>query len=187
MEKKRRDFLKLVTGAVTLTGGGFVTWSLIASLNPASDVLRPLDIDLSELKAGEENIVKLAGLPYVVRLHPADELSKLATVPAESLRDNLARNPNLSEGATATLRNRMIAFAPEFSIMIRLCLRESCPLLPDDGELLCPCCGTRFDMVGRVGKGIVSRNLPIPTYAKSGEAMLKLAIQQPPVHFGIAN
>jgi ubiquinol-cytochrome c reductase iron-sulfur subunit len=186
MEQKRRDFLKLATGALALTGGGFAIWPLIASLNPADEVPRPRKVDFSDLKAGEEKHIKIDDLLYVIRHHSADELAMLAKVPADTLRDKLARNPNLPSNTTATLSNRIIPFAPEFSIMLRLCLRESCLLMHQEDELYCPCCSTWLDIIGRVVKGPLAENLPIPTYTQSGEMQLSLAIEQHPVRFSIA-
>jgi hypothetical protein len=60
------------------------------------------------------------------------------------------------------------------------CTKEGCvPMLLQSDTLTenarqCPCCGTFYDAIGRVGKGIAKQNLYVPAYAQSGILTLRL-------------
>ena len=67
------DFLKLVTVATAAIGGAAFAWSLIDTMNPAADVIAagaPMDIDLSEIAAGQQVIVRWRGTAHPDRPSP---------------------------------------------------------------------------------------------------------------------
>jgi ubiquinol-cytochrome c reductase iron-sulfur subunit len=178
----RRDFLKVVTGAAIVTGAGAAAWPLIASLRPDDSVKNPLRFDLSEIGEGQFRIGALNNTLYIVRHLSQAEIAELAAVPLAALRDRMARNANRPVNATAEVENRVIDGAPSFVVIVGVCTRLECVLLLDEsGETArnpslgrCPCCGSSYDLLGRVQSGPATLNTAIPRIDMVGDVILSV-------------
>ena len=173
VDRNRRHFL---TVATAVTGGaGLVAAAIpfLASLKPsarAQALGAPVEVPIGTLEPGEMIRVMWRGkLVYIVR-RTQDMLARLDKT-AEYLRD-----PN-SEVATQQPEfavNEYRSLKPEYLVVEGSCTHLGCAPLPefqvgpaDDwyGGFFCPCHGSRFDLAGRVYKGVPApSNLRVPPY-----------------------
>jgi ubiquinol-cytochrome c reductase iron-sulfur subunit len=169
LQLSKRDMLFTVAVAVFGTGVTMVVWPLIDQMNPTADILaRSVMFELSDVAEGEQKIVSVFGMPVVVRHRSKIELSNLAEIDIAELRRNdpfrLKRVDTLDE-------SRGLRGNPAYIALSVLCTREGCVLVPggvnrqpSNGGWQCPCCGSKFDGMGRIFYGPAQRNLAIPRY-----------------------
>lgn len=96
-----------------------------------------------------------------------------------ALRDpDAAHRPLLAaaeSGATPSFsRNWHRSIRPELMVLTALCTREHCrvrrngPGWPEGEGFHCPCCGSRYDLAGRVLQGVAPHDLAVRPIAISG-------------------
>ena len=172
----RRDFLILVTGALTAVGVASALWPFIDSLEPAQDTLAagaPIDVDLSPVKPGQQITVVWRGRPIWVLHRTDDELKALQSqADTRLLRD--ANSANFQQPKYAQNWHRSIK--PEWLVLVGICTHLGCvpnfkpPESQDMGSgwlggYFCPCHGSKYDLAGRVFAGVPAPyNLPVPPY-----------------------
>lgn len=182
---KRRDFLYIATGAIAAVGGLAALWPFIDQMEPGADVLSagaPISIDLSSVQPGQQIVVVWRSRPiFIVRRTPAI----LEELKANSLLVQL-RDPNseeLQQPPYATNWSR--ALNPEYLIVVGVCTHLGCipTFTPDPGSLgptwpggyLCHCHGSKYDLAGRVFKGVPAPyNLPVPPYTFANATTLSI-------------
>ncbi len=177
-EPVRRDFLKLVTGAAAAIGVGAIVWPLIDSMEPSADVIAagsPIDVDLSKVEPGQQIIVLWRGRPIFVVNRPPAALKMLQT-PAVI---GLLSDPNSDvHQQPPYAQNYHRSIKPEYLVLVGICTHLGClpkyfpkpdPTTPAPdwpGGYLCPCHGSKYDLSGRVFKGVPAPyNLPVPPYS----------------------
>lgn len=175
MTRGRRKLL-VATGIVG--GAGLIASivPLIKSLFPSERTRvagAPVTIDLSEIMPGEQKTVKWRGKPVWVLKRTDDMLESLKEVRHE-LRDPDSRvesqQPVYAQNVTRSIE-------PEVFVCIGLCTHLGCvptfrpEVAPADlgrnwhGGYFCPCHGSRFDLAGRVYKGVPAPvNLVVPPH-----------------------
>ena len=132
----------------------------------------PVEVDISELKPGERMTVKWQGKPVWILRRASATLEHIDSLD-EKLRDpdsEVAQQPDYA-------RNEYRSIKPEYLVVIGLCTHLGCSpqYLPVDaptdfgpdwkGGFFCPCHGSRFDMAGRVFKGVPApANLVVPPH-----------------------
>jgi len=169
---------RLLTAATALTGGigvAFVATPFLASWKPsarAKALGAPIEIDVSKLEAGAMLKVEWRGKPvWVVRRTPA-MLKQLEQATPFLL------DPK-SEGSVQPdyAKNDARALKPEYLVVLGVCTHLGCSPLPKfeaadvtvsadwPGGFYCPCHGSKFDLAGRVFKGVPApSNLAVPPY-----------------------
>lgn len=173
VDRNRRHFL---TVATVVTGGAGIAMAaipFISSLKPsarAQALGAPVEVPIGSLEPGEMIRVMWRGrLVYVVRRDQA-MLSRLASV-TELLRDpnsdNVEQQPEFAV-------NEYRSIKPEFLVVEGSCTHLGCAPLAEFqvgpaedwfGGFFCPCHGSRFDLSGRVYKGVPApTNLRVPPY-----------------------
>jgi ubiquinol-cytochrome c reductase iron-sulfur subunit len=188
VQTRRRDVLKTTTCIVALVGAGVVTWPFVASLNPSSDIEQPQDFDLRSIKEGEIRYVKIDSSIFIIRHRSRLEAAATQGVPIDQFSDQLARNTNLPKTALASVENRSVSFSPAHVFMSVQCPHEGCILFQEpeqEWRWSCPCCGSRFDAIGRWIQGLTGENLPIPTYIEVRSMVLRPSVNQPLVDFDV--
>ncbi|MGB6976125.1 MAG: ubiquinol-cytochrome c reductase iron-sulfur subunit [Gammaproteobacteria bacterium] len=173
IDKKRREFLIKTT--VTMGGLGLIATTIpfIASMLPgvAEDVAAgPVKVDVSQMKPGDQKTVLWQGRPvWVVRRTP-QELASLSQDTA------LLRDPNSNtDQQPPYARNLYRSIKPEYLVLVGVCTHLGCiptyrpepnSVQPDwPGGFFCTCHGSKFDMAGRVFKGVPAPiNLLVPPY-----------------------
>jgi ubiquinol-cytochrome c reductase iron-sulfur subunit len=191
----RRDFLVLVAGGMAAVGAAAMLWPFIDSLNPAADTLAagaPIDVDISPLQPGQQITVLWQSKPVFIVNRTAAELGTLQD--PKLLAD--LRDPSsevLQQAPYAANWHRSIK--PEFLVLVGICTHLGCipkftpgavgALGPGwQGGYFCPCHGSRYDLAGRVFKGVPAPyNLPVPPYTFVTDTMLRIGESPPNVKF----
>lgn len=175
VDKSRRRFL---TAAATVVGGsGAVAAAIpfVATMTPSAKteaIGAPVEVDISALKPGERMIEKWRGKPVWI-LRRTEEM--LASIKAQ---DGEVSDPGSESSAQPEYaKNEFRARQDEFLVVIGICTHLGCSpnFVPDDAEnaptvdwqggFFCPCHGSRFDLAGRVFKGVPApTNLVVPPY-----------------------
>jgi ubiquinol-cytochrome c reductase iron-sulfur subunit len=177
---ERRDFLYFATAGTGAVAIGAAIWPLIDQMNPSAEVvaLSTIRVDISSLEEGNQLTVKWRGKPVFIRFRTPDEIEAAKAVTLEDLPDQIARNPNLKEGALATDDNRAVAGQEQFLVMIGVCTHLGCVPIGDGagdfGGWFCPCHGSHYDTAGRIRKGPAPENLHIPEMELSEDLVLKI-------------
>jgi ubiquinol-cytochrome c reductase iron-sulfur subunit len=179
MEEDRRHLLAIIIAL--LAGFGVATSAIpfLASLQPTAETLAqattPVEVDLSHLAPGESMVVAWENKPIWIIRRTQTMLDNLPNI------HPLLRDPDsLTEQQPAYARNEYRSLNPEYLILIGLCTHLGCsPLFkPKLGELnlklpgglYCPCHGSKFDLAGRVMKGVPApTNLKVPPYRFTNE------------------
>lgn len=173
VDRTRRHFLTVLT-AVT-GGAGIVAAGIpfLASLRPSARALAlgaPVEVPVGSLEPGEMvRVIWRGKLVYVVRR--SQELLELLPKAVPFLRDPESRDV---EDQPEYVDNSYRSIRPEFLVVEGSCTHLGCAPLPEFhvgpapdwyGGFFCPCHGSRFDMAGRVYKGVPApTNLRIPPY-----------------------
>jgi ubiquinol-cytochrome c reductase, iron-sulfur subunit len=175
IDKERRRFL--TTAATVMGGAGVVAAAIpfISTMTPSAKtkaIGAPVEVDISKLKPGQRITVKWQGKPVWILRRDQNSLSALETLASE-LRDPGSGANQQPEYA----KNEYRSIKPEYLVVIGLCTHLGCsPNYFPAGEqqelgadwkggFWCPCHGSRFDMAGRVFKGVPApANLVVPPY-----------------------
>jgi ubiquinol-cytochrome c reductase iron-sulfur subunit len=168
----KRDLLELIAGAgaAMLTAG--IGWALIASMNPAADVLAvsAVEIDISPIPLGSGITVMWQGKPIFIRHRTPKEITEAQNVKMDELRD------------PQTDKSRVKAGHDQWIVLIGICTHLGCIPLgnkPTDmrgdwGGWFCPCHGSQYDTSGRIRKGPAPLDLAIPPYAFESDTKIKI-------------
>ncbi|MEM6708808.1 MAG: ubiquinol-cytochrome c reductase iron-sulfur subunit [Pseudomonadota bacterium] len=177
----RRYFLIGATGAVGAVGAAGLAVPFVASWMPSAKAKAagaPIRIDISKLLPGEMYgpIPAWRGQPVFVLNRTPDML--------EGLSDNIndLTDPNSEDEAQTPefARNEHRSIRAEIGVYLGLCTHLGCspkyqagvvPALLGDwkGGFFCPCHGSKFDLAGRVAKGVPApSNLLVPPYKFEG-------------------
>jgi len=144
----------------------------ISSLKPsarAQALGAPVEVPLSSIQPGEMVRVLWRGKLVFVLRRTKDMLSRLPLVDDE-LRDPNSEVPQQPEYAA----NETRSIKPEWLVVEGSCTHLGCAPLQDfdvrpaegwEGGFFCPCHGSKFDLAGRVFKGVPApTNLRVPPY-----------------------
>lgn len=179
---KRRLLLAATTaaGGVAAAGAGA---PFVLSLMPserAKAAGAPVEVDLSAIAPGTMISVEWQGKPVWI-VHRTPEMLDLLTKHDEDLADpasDVPQQPEYSHNPSRSIR-------PEFLVVLGVCTHLGCSptfrpeISPADlganwaGGWFCPCHGSRFDLAGRVFKGVPApTNLIIPPHKYLSETTL---------------
>ncbi len=176
VNKARRRFL---TGAATVVGGAGLaaaTIPFLASFKPSAKAEAagaPVEVDVSRLQPGQMVTVEWRGKPVWI-VHRSDKMLGFLPELDDRLRDphstRADQQPDYAQNEYRSLR-------PEYMVMVGICTHLGCAptyrpeIAPADlgedwrGGFFCPCHGSRFDLAGRVYKGVPApTNLEVPPY-----------------------
>ena len=172
---RRRDFLYIATGAVAGVGGILALWPFIDQMEPDASVVAaggPITVDLSSVQPGQQILVRWQTRPiFIVNRTPAI----LNELKSPSLLAQL-RDPDSEEMQQPSYaQNWSRSLKPEYLVVVGICTHLGCiptftatpgalgPSWP--GGYLCHCHGSKYDLAGRVFKGVPAPlNLPVPPY-----------------------
>jgi ubiquinol-cytochrome c reductase iron-sulfur subunit len=173
IDRNRRHFLTVATVVTGLAGAAVASFPFLASLKPsarAQALGAPVEVPIASLLPGEMIRTLWRGrLIFVLRRTP-DMLERLSDNDP-NLRDpnseEVEQQPEYAANATRAVR-------PEYLVLEGSCTHLGCAPLEDfqvrpsedwNGGFFCPCHGSRFDLAGRVYKGVPApKNLRIPPY-----------------------
>ena len=158
-------------------GSGVVAAAVpfVATMQPSAKtkaIGAPVEVDISDLRPGERKIEQWRGKPVWI-LRRTEQM--LADIKAQ---DDAVSDPGSEKSAQPEYaKNEYRAIEDEFLVVIGICTHLGCspnfvtkdadnvPAADWKGGFFCPCHGSRFDLAGRVFKGVPApTNLVIPPY-----------------------
>lgn len=176
VDHSRRRLLTGTAGVVGGVGVACVATPFVASMQPSARTTAagaPVEIDLSDIEPGELRVVEWRRKPVWILRRSEEELEQLKSVPTGELKDPDSANSEQPPYVDETFRS----IKPEFLVMVGICTHLGCsptfrpeagaPDIGADwkGGFLCPCHGGRYDMAGRVYKGVPPPlNMAVPPH-----------------------
>ncbi|MFK0569704.1 ubiquinol-cytochrome c reductase iron-sulfur subunit [Endozoicomonas sp.] len=183
VNKGRRRFLVAATSVVGAAGAVGVATPFLKSWNPSARAKAagaPVKVNLSKLEPGQQVIYEWRGKPVFVVRRTQAMLDELKT-DEDRLRDPDSEKSDQPEYAKNTSR----ALKDEYLILVGLCTHLGCSpkYMPEvkpqefdanwKGGYFCPCHGSRFDLAGRVYKGVPApANLVVPPYSFESDVIV---------------
>lgn len=189
VDKTRRKFLTGVTTGVGAAGAALAAVPFVASMTPSAKARAagaPVQVDISTLEPGKLLKFEWRGKPvWVVRRTP-EMLESLSAVEGELADPNSDR-----EQQPQYAKNDVRSINPDVLVLIGLCTHLGCSPLEklQPGELdaewqggfFCPCHGSKFDLAGRVYKGVPApTNLEVPPHRFLSENRLEIGVDTDP-------
>ena len=166
-DEKRRKLLTNTAYATAGFGAACVILPFIDSMNPASDVqaLASVEVDISNIKVGEEKKVMWRGKPIFIKRRSAEEIKAASEVELSQLRDPQEDSIRVKPGKE------------EWLVTIGICTHLGFIPIGGQGEFkgwFCPCHGSQYDTSGRIRKGPAPKNLEIPPYEFVNATTIKI-------------
>jgi len=181
--------LTVAATAVGAVGVGFVAVPFVASMNPsarAKAMGAPVEADISKLEAGQLMRVKWRGKPVWVLSRTEQNLKDLT-----ALKDTVLDPASESSEQPDYCKNEYRSIKPETLVAIGICTHLGCSptfrpdVAPADlgadwkGGFFCPCHGSKFDLAGRVYKGVPApSNLVIPPHQYVSDTLLIVGVDE---------
>lgn len=179
----RRRFLTAATSVVGAAGVVGVVVPFVKSWNPSAQAKAagaPVKVDISKIQLGEMVVEEWRGKPvYIVRRGEKE----LATLAEQT--DRLADPESQRSNQPPYIQGEARSIKPEYGIFVGLCTHLGCApkfrpeLAAADlgadwlGGFFCPCHGSRFDLSGRVYKGVPApTNLDVPPYRYESDSVI---------------
>ena len=173
LDPNRRHFLAVATAVTGIVGVTAAAVPFISSLKPsarAQALGAPVEVSIGSLEPGAMIRVLWRGKLVFVLRRTEEMLSRLAAN-MENLRDpdsaEVEQQPDYAVNDTRSVR-------PEYLIVEGSCTHLGCAPLEDfdvrpaenwGGGFFCPCHGSKFDLAGRVFKGVPApTNLRVPPH-----------------------
>ena len=187
VNKKRRRFLVATTSVVGAVGAGFAAVPFIKSWKPsarAQAVGAPVQVTLDGLEPGQLLKVQWRGQTIGILRRTQETLDLLPNIDAD------LRDPESQESEQpAFALNEARALKEEYLVVNMHCTHLGCvpQVLPQvgaqpfeenwKGGFFCPCHKSKFDMAGRVYKGVPApTNLRIPPYSFLDDSTLIIGV-----------
>ncbi len=195
VDQSRRRLLTVATAGTGAIGLAFVAVPFLTSWEPsarAKALGAPVEVDASKLEAGQMLKVVWRGQPvYVIRRSQAviDGLGKHDDLLADPKSLDSVQPEYIEKTGAARARNA------EYWIGLAVCTHLGCSPLgafePNNstqvagtdlgpgwpGGFYCPCHGSKYDISGRVFKGMPApKNLTVPPYALSADARVSIGV-----------
>jgi len=182
IDRDRRRFL--TTTATVIGGVGVVAAAIpfVTSLLPSERTKAmgaPVKVDISDILPGGLKRVSWQGKVVLILRRSKESLQALASLDSE-LRDPGSEELQQPQYA----QNEYRSIKPEYLIVQGWCTHLGCiPTYVKKGELedianwqggfFCPCHGSRYDLAGRVFKGVPAPlNLIVPPHKYLGDTMV---------------
>lgn len=175
INQSRRRFLTLATAGAGGVAALGVATPFLASFFPSEKAKAagaPVEVDVSKIEAGQLVTAEWQGKPIWVLNRTEKQQKDLASL------NSAVADPNSEvEQQPEYCKNEMRSIKPNIFVAIGICTHLGCSptfrpdVAPADlgadwkGGFFCPCHGSKFDLAGRVYKGVPApTNLIIPPY-----------------------
>lgn len=190
VNKGRRRLLVGATSAVGAVGAVGAAVPFVASWNPSAKTKAagaPVKVDVSKLEPGQQLVVEWRGKPVWIVRRDKSALDNLAAI-GDKLVDPASDIPQQPAYVPGTPSR---ALKEEIVVLVGICTHLGCSptyrpeIAPEDlgadwvGGFYCPCHGSRFDLSGRVFKGVPApSNLVVPPHSYASDAVLVIGVDQ---------
>jgi ubiquinol-cytochrome c reductase iron-sulfur subunit len=184
IDRGKRRFLVAATSVMGGVAGAAVAVPFALSMNPSARARAagaPVEVDISNVEPGMMITIEWRGKPVWI-VHRTAEM--LASLPKN---DSAVADPQSSTPMQpAYARNEARSIKPEYLVLVGICTHLGCSPsqklaagvdggMGSDwpGGFFCPCHGSKFDLAGRVFKGVPApSNLEVPPYAYLSDTRL---------------
>ena len=173
LDRNRRHFLTVATAVTGVAGAAVAAIPFISSLKPsarAQALGAPVEVSIASMQPGELLRVLWRGRLVFVLRRTEEMISRLSDN-IDNLRDpdsaEVDQQPEYAVNDTRSVR-------PEYLVVEGSCTHLGCAPLEDfdvrpaegwGGGFFCPCHGSKFDLAGRVFKGVPApTNLRVPPH-----------------------
>ncbi len=183
VDTSRRRFLTAATTVVGGVGAVLTAVPFVKSMLPSARAQAagaPVEADISKLEPGQKINVEWRGKPVWIVRRTEEMLSLLKEMDSVVLDPN-SEVPQQPEYA----KNEYRSIKPEILVLVGICTHLGCSptyrpeVAPDDlgkewkGGFFCPCHGSKFDLAGRVFKGVPApKNLVVPPHRYIGKSVI---------------
>ena len=171
----KRQFLTTALSVVGAVGAGYLAVPFLSQMQPSAKAMAagaPVEVDISKMEEGQLLRVAWRGKPVWILNRTAAALKTLSDV-----EDQLADPKSEESVQPESSKNAVRSIKPEVFIAVGLCTHLGCSptfrpeIAPHDlgadwlGGFFCPCHGSKFDLAGRVYRGVPApTNLDVPPY-----------------------
>ncbi len=189
IDRRRR---RILTAAVTAVGGAGVVAAVVpfvSYMQPSAKTRAagaPVEVDIQKLEPGQLIVVEWRGKPIWILKRTKEQLDTLPKL-NDRLRDPFSEQSQ----QPPSCKNIYRSIKPEYFVAVGICTHLGCSptfrpdVAPPDlgpewvGGFFCPCHGSRFDLAGRVFKGVPAPlNLVVPPYRFAGEHKIVVGVEQ---------
>jgi len=184
VDRRKRRFLLAATSVAGGVAGVAVAVPFVASMNPSARARAagaPVEVDLSKVEPGMMVTVEWRGQPVWVVHRTGEMIDSLPKLDG-TLADPKSSMPMQPDYA----KNEARSIKPEYLVLVGICTHLGCSpsqkLAPGaesglgedwPGGFFCPCHGSKFDLAGRVYKGVPApANLKVPPYTYLSDTRL---------------
>ena len=189
VDTKRRRMLTTAMTVVGAVGAGFLSVPFLSAMEPSAKTKAagaPIEVDISKLEVGQLIRVAWRGKPVWVLKRSKESLEALPSL------ESKLRDPESEKSIQpVAAKNRVRSIKPEIFLAVGICTHLGCSptyrpeIAPKDlgkkwkGGFFCPCHGSRFDLAGRVFKGVPApTNLEIPPYKFLTDTLIQVGEAQ---------
>ena len=186
IDRNRRHFLSVAAAVTGGVGVAAAAVPFLSSLQPSARARAlgaPVEVPVADLEPGEMvRVVWRGKVVYVLRR--SEEMLERLTRTADLLRDP---NSEVADQQPEFAVNEFRSIKPEYLVLEGICTHLGCAPLPqfevgpaDDwfGGFFCPCHGSKFDLAGRVYKGVPApTNLKVPPYRFIQDDVIMIGVE----------
>lgn len=192
VDESRRTFLRRATTTVGAVGVAAACTPFVASLLPSDKAVAaggPVRVKVGKMKKDDQLTVIWRGKPIWIICRGEQALASLKTDTA------LLRDPNSKiQQQPKYAQNRYRSRDPKYLVLVGVCTHLGCtptyrpePKSIDDnwpGGFFCSCHGSKFDLAGRVFKGVPAPiNLEVPPYVFLNDEEILIGVNDIPKDF----
>lgn len=187
VDTSKRRFLIAATTVVGGVGAVYTAVPFLASWLPserAKAAGAPVEADISKLESGQMIRVQWRGKPVWMVRRTEEMLQALPTL------DDRLRDPDsLEPQQPPYCQNAVRSIKPEILVLVGICTHLGCSpgfvpeALPQPydaawkGGFFCPCHGSKFDLAGRVYKGVPAPiNLEVPPHKYVSDTLVLVGV-----------
>jgi ubiquinol-cytochrome c reductase iron-sulfur subunit len=164
---RRRDWLVTAAFGMAGVGGVVALWPFVAAMGPDAETMaKRVTVNVDALKAPQVVTIGVGSIPVFLIKRTEEQLAALrGPQPYGTYRDRESVAP--MQPAWAANWHRSLK--PEIMICVPLCTYDPWMVLSrrdtlSEGTIMCPRCGSRYDLAGRVFKGLARQNLLVPPH-----------------------
>jgi len=184
VDRRKRRFLLAATSVAGGVAGVAAAVPFVASMNPSARARAagaPVEVDLSRVEPGMMVTVEWRGQPVWIVHRTREMIDSLPKL------DGAVVDPGSSMPMQPDYaKNEVRSIKPEYLVLVGICTHLGCSpsqkLAPGTesglgdewpGGFFCPCHGSKFDLAGRVYKGVPAPvNLRVPPYTYLSDTRL---------------
>ena len=183
----RRRFLAAATSVVGAAGAVAVAVPFVGSWEPSAKAKAagaPVKADVGKIEPGQMVVIEWRGKPVYVVRRTHEALESIKKVDAE------LKDPNSEKSVQPKyIKGEFRAIKDEYLVLLGVCTHLGCApkYFPEVGSVshdwlggfFCPRHGSKFDLAGRVFKGVPApANLEVPPYRYVSDTVIEIGVDQ---------